>query len=45
MRVLVVEDEAALRDSLKTELAAVGHTVDTAADGEEGLFLRAPQLP
>jgi two-component system response regulator PhoP len=38
MRVLVVEDEAALRDSLKTELAAAGHTVDTAADGEEGLY-------
>jgi two-component system response regulator PhoP len=38
MRVLVVEDEAALRDSLKSELARAGHTVDTAADGEEGLY-------
>ncbi len=38
MRVLVVEDEAALRDSLKAELAQAGHTVDTAADGEEGLY-------
>jgi len=38
MRILVVEDETALRDSLKTELTATGHAVDTAADGEEGLF-------
>jgi two-component system response regulator PhoP len=38
MRVLVVEDEAALRDSLKADLVAAGHTVDTAADGEEGLY-------
>jgi two-component system response regulator PhoP len=38
MRVLVVEDEAALREALKTELIAAGHTVDVAADGEEGLF-------
>jgi two-component system, OmpR family, response regulator PhoP len=38
MRVLVVEDEAALRDSLKAELVQAGHTVDTAADGEEGLY-------
>jgi two-component system response regulator PhoP len=38
MRVLVVEDEAVLRDTLKAELVAAGHTVDTAADGEEGLY-------
>jgi two-component system, OmpR family, response regulator PhoP len=38
MRVLVIEDEAVLRDSLKTGLTAVGHTVDVAADGEEGLY-------
>jgi two-component system, OmpR family, response regulator PhoP len=38
MRVLVIEDEAALRDSLKTGLAAAGHTVDLAVDGEEGLY-------
>ena len=38
MRILVVEDEAALRESLKTELTAAGHAVDAAADGEEGLF-------
>ncbi|MDA8349242.1 MAG: response regulator transcription factor, partial [Pseudomonadota bacterium] len=38
MRALVVEDEAALRESLKSELAAAGFTVDVAQDGEEGLF-------
>jgi two-component system, OmpR family, response regulator PhoP len=38
MRVLVVEDEAALRETLKTGLAAAGFTVDEAADGNEGLF-------
>jgi two-component system, OmpR family, response regulator PhoP len=38
MRVLVVEDEAALRDSLKERLAAAGFTVDLAQDGDEGLF-------
>ncbi|MGC4027944.1 MAG: response regulator transcription factor [Steroidobacteraceae bacterium] len=38
MRVLVVEDEAALRESLQRELVAAGHVVDLAADGEEGLF-------
>jgi two-component system response regulator PhoP len=38
MRVLVVEDEAALRDGLKRDLTAAGNTVDVAADGEEGLY-------
>lgn len=38
MRVLVVEDEAALREMLKTRLIAAGFTVDEAADGNEGLF-------
>jgi two-component system, OmpR family, response regulator PhoP len=38
MRVLIVEDEVALRDSLKHKLAEAGFTVDVAADGEEGLF-------
>jgi two-component system response regulator PhoP len=38
MRVLVVEDEVALRDSLKEKLAESGFTVDVASDGEEGLF-------
>jgi two-component system response regulator PhoP len=38
LRVLVVEDEAALREALKTDLAAAGYSVDLAADGEEGLY-------
>jgi two-component system response regulator PhoP len=38
MRVLVVEDEPALREGLRSSLAAAGFTVDVAADGEEGLF-------
>lgn len=38
MRILVVEDETALRDSLKHDLSAAGFTVDLAADGEEGLY-------
>ena len=38
MRVLVVEDEAALRETLKTRLVEAGFTVDIAQDGEEGLF-------
>jgi two-component system, OmpR family, response regulator PhoP len=39
MRVLVVEDEVALRESLKTRLIESGFTVDVAGDGEEGLFM------
>lgn len=38
MRVLIVEDEDALRENLRRELVAAGHVVDVAADGEEGLF-------
>src|SRR3954468_15635162 len=38
MRVLIIEDEVALRDSLKEKLAEAGFTVDVASDGEEGLF-------
>jgi two-component system, OmpR family, response regulator PhoP len=38
MRILVVEDESALRESLRGRLAEAGFTVDVAADGEEGLF-------
>jgi two-component system response regulator PhoP len=38
MRILVVEDEAAIREGLKTRLADSGFTVDVAQDGEEGLF-------
>jgi two-component system, OmpR family, response regulator PhoP len=38
MRILVVEDEAALRDTLKARLTESGFTVDVARDGDEGLF-------
>jgi two-component system response regulator PhoP len=38
VRVLVVEDEAALRETLKARLTDAGFTVDIAADGEEALF-------
>jgi DNA-binding response OmpR family regulator len=39
MRVLVVEDEAAMAESLRRGLEAEGFAVDVAADGEEGLWL------
>jgi len=38
MRVLVVEDEVALRETLTARLTEAGFTVDVAQDGEEGLF-------
>jgi two-component system response regulator PhoP len=38
MRVLIVEDESALRDSLAEQLKAAGFNVDVAKDGEEGLY-------
>jgi two-component system response regulator PhoP len=38
MRVLVVEDEAVLRETLKGRLVEAGFTVDVAQDGEEGVF-------
>ncbi len=38
MRVLVVEDEPALREQLAQELRRAGYTVDVAADGAEGLY-------
>jgi two-component system response regulator PhoP len=38
MRILVVEDETALRQDLKTRLVGSGFGVDVAGDGEEGLF-------
>ncbi|HYP66307.1 MAG TPA: response regulator, partial [Steroidobacteraceae bacterium] len=38
MRVLVVEDEATLRESLQARLGEAGFTVEVARDGDEGLF-------
>jgi two-component system OmpR family response regulator len=39
MRVLVVEDSAALAEQLRAALVEAGLAVDVAPDGEEGLFL------
>lgn len=38
MRVLIVEDETALREQLAARLKQEGHVVDAAADGKEGLY-------
>jgi two-component system, OmpR family, response regulator PhoP len=38
MRILIVEDEASLRDTLSALLQNHGYTVSAAADGAEGLF-------
>jgi len=39
MRLLLVEDEAEIREPLAERLRKQGYTVDVAADGREGLFL------
>lgn len=38
MRLLIVEDEPALRSQLQQQFAAAGFNVDVAADGSEGLY-------
>lgn len=38
MRILVIEDEDALREDLRQQLTDTGFSVDVAADGEEGAF-------
>ncbi|WP_028453753.1 response regulator transcription factor [Chitinilyticum aquatile] len=38
MRILLVEDEPALREGLARQLGTAGYRVDTAADGEDGLY-------
>lgn len=38
MRVLIVEDETTLRETLKERFTEAGFTVDVAQDGEEGAF-------
>jgi len=38
MRILIVEDEASLREQLGSHLKGEGYAVDLAADGEEGLY-------
>lgn len=39
MRLLLIEDEAGLRESLRGALERAGFTMDAAADGSEGLYL------
>ena len=39
MRVLLVEDEAPLRETLAARLKREGYAVDSASDGDEGLYL------
>lgn len=39
MRILVIEDEPALLQQLGERLKSHGYVVDTAADGEEGLYI------
>ena len=38
MRLLLIEDDAVLRLGVKRQLEADGYRVDTAVDGEDGLF-------
>ena len=44
MRVLLIEDDAALRLGLARQLEADGYRVDHAADGADGLF-QAQEYP
>ena len=44
MRLLLIEDDAALRAGLARQLEADGYRVDQAADGEDGLF-QAQEYP
>ena len=39
MRVLIIEDEAPLREQVVVRLRVQGYAVDAACDGEEGLYL------
>jgi two-component system response regulator PhoP len=39
MRILVVEDEPALQEQVRSQLEAQGYTVDATGEGKEGLYL------
>ena len=39
MRILVIEDEAPLREQIRQQLVNAGYAVDVAEDGREGLFM------
>lgn len=45
MRLLIIEDEYAMRRALEDALAAAGHRVLTAADGESGLHRALEEKP
>jgi two-component system, OmpR family, response regulator MprA len=45
MRVLIIDDDRALRDALRRALGLAGYDVDTAADGEHGLRRIVDQAP
>jgi two-component system response regulator MprA len=45
VRVLIIDDDRALRDALRRALALAGYEVDTAAGGEPGLARIAEQPP
>ena len=45
MRVLIIDDDRALRDALRRALGLAGYDVDTAAGGEEGLARIAARPP
>jgi two-component system response regulator MprA len=45
MRVLIIDDDRALRDALRRALRLAGYDVDTAVDGEDGLARIATQPP
>jgi DNA-binding response OmpR family regulator len=38
MRLLIIEDDDTLRDSLAKQLGDAGYAVEQAADGREGLY-------
>jgi DNA-binding response OmpR family regulator len=38
MRLLIVEDKLGIREGINTSLSEKGYSVDTAVDGEEGLY-------
>ena len=45
MRILVVDDDRAVRDSLRRSLAFNGYQVDLASDGQQALDAMAGQRP
>jgi two-component system, OmpR family, response regulator MprA len=45
VRILIVDDDRALRDALRRALTLAGYEVQTAADGQEGLDMIAQGVP